>query len=1710
MASKVQVAKFPLHDFIEGPVLDPTSSGVWNMEENDVLGQLNDESFKKRVEILEQLIITVRRNGGRLPYSDHESIFRGLGLALSDSNWEIRLKCIHLLQELIPSLQEDLDRCMSLILNKLIPNIGDSKVTVRKAVVSNLHQYMKHTNNRPTLLHAIVSFGLENEDARVRRETINALPLLLTRDFAKENFYGIIQSLAKKLLDASIEDNLKDVSLSTLQSIEKLVGEEHFDAYIQKLSPSLRKYYQQLTGKVENGFSNEPQGQHPLPFNARQGGGQTVPSDRRDIHMDGPEFGIIPSHVMIRINDQMDFKTRAQAVEDLKGVINVLTAPEIIHKLIPHMTSFMNFLSSLLDDSNFKIITVTLEILYLVVERLGPNVKTYVRDIVNVLSKRMGDNKVVIRQSVMRVVIKMMQSFQPQAVLSVIFENLSHRNSRVRQETINFIIASLLTFPSYEFDLPNICAVVGPTLTDVKRQVRQAALECFAVLAQAMGSGRLQPLVQAVDQVELSSEGEGLMAAVQARLARRQLPRLNSEGLVEYATPIPSSATQRSSGSTQSADTEWILAVGGGSARTARSEMELEMIVPSTVRSSSGAVDSGAPSPAPRRFMSAGRGRSRLPWEEERDERARAYEDMPNSAPTQFAVEETVPPKLHNRWVGELDNSQDLKKPQQRRTTIASLGLTEEQDGPGSYKQIYQQRQKRQPGPTARPNSFNGGVDGIDYTRDTKENGYSRPDQRTPRTFLDPISAEPVKQSEDSIKTVEEETPIALKASIARGSSTHRGNTKVPPISSSVDRLNDDDSDSAYSISSTGTPTKSGSLRGIRNSASKKKAERLFDRIEKQNSRQSIASPTESDPVSESGFFSTSTSTSNRSRKSENVEKIKATGHGALPFKRPAESLDINDNKNTTVHLDFNPNSGVTFRENRNSDVQVVGRGYGDDSSSLYDTRSQQTNVRSRDRRRTSSKGSLLSSFGGSAPLLALSGLVPESDREEDRPIPPSRDKIALVGRGMFEAAQNPSEYPAPTVTTLEKNEKRRAEPAKVAMPAGVVGVAVRSSADTLNSDFDSAKEDDFEDDASSLTKSTSFKRSIILKQQQKKEEEEYRKREEEREKERKQQEKDAVIRQERERQKQKLKDLGSSESLSVEPLSVSGTNSTGSPSSSILKTMPPKLSPPAVTPRKTIKTTSEPVSSYPMPAVDRSPSEPEVPVAEWKPFSDPEASLRAAQKKLESDDWEQKTEGLDMIRRLSHFHPDVFGPQQLHPAILAVVHEVKNLRSQVSRLAITCLGEMFTSLKKNMDPDLDIVVRQLLAKAGESNNFIRDDVERALAGMVEGVTSQRALLALINGGTTHKNSVVRRTTAQFLTEVVEKMGSGKILSGIKDVTDRILPTVAQFVVDGSPETRYYGRKILWLLMSHPDFDRSLTKYLPANTLRNMQEVVESLKSKGLGDKPTEIASARSRRSGHGSRTGSSLRGGSANGGSENNITPPARRLQVTRTDDAAMEEMKTMVNQMSSNEWRQRHDAITSLQEMCIDNPNLIATHIVKIFDKFLPRLQDSNSKVNLHALRVMEHIVPILKDALHAVIPMATSNLAPNLSSKNREISSTAAEILNNMAVLLQPFASQAQSATGRSKAEIVEKVAYMADRVFERKPKQIVLHVLPLLWHLLGATGVGGGAGAGGGELRSATQQLASTLYSHMGQGLMDKANSEPSVTPRHLSVLSDLVS
>ncbi|XP_060604464.1 TOG array regulator of axonemal microtubules protein 1-like isoform X3 [Ruditapes philippinarum] len=1731
--AKVQVAKFPMHDFNDASYIEKRQSGGWNMEENDVLDQLRDQRFQRRVEILEQLLITVRRNGGKLPFSNQQSIFRGLGLALSDSNWDVRLKCIQLINEVIPQFGDGLDSCMSEVMGKLIPNIGESKITVRRAVIQTLHVYMKCTNHVPSLLRAIVHFGLENDDTRVRKESIVALPMLFTPEFARENFFEITQSLAKKLLDTSMEDNLRDCSLMTLEKIKALVGDREFNNYLHKLSPPLRRYYFQLTGhneadqvdspmkgNVGNGSSNySTPRQAPFSKATRVNGSMNSVQQQPQQHLhqaqyvDSYEFGIIPSHVMSQINDQENFKLRAKGVEELRNIMYDLSENDVQNNLMPHMISFISFLNNLLDDSNFKITTVTLEILCILVEKLGKNVKQYLKPLSLTLAKRMGDNKIVVRQAVMKVAIKMMQSHSAKPVLSVICENLQHKNSKVRQETLNIIIAALLTFPSYAFDLPGVCKMVAPTLTDGKRQVRQAALECLSVIAQAMGPGRLGPLVQVVDQVELSNDGEGVMGAVQARLARRQLPKLNSEGLVEYATPVPSSASTRSSASfqVQGADVEWIVGGSQSMRGLSRSDtMELESVTSTPTPTGNPGESNGRP------FVSSGKGRKKLPWEGESNGQSEG------------------PPKPRQTWSNS-DDSHDIynKKPIIKRRTqpIVSQSPDDTQQE-SSYKQIHLTKLRKTQ--SLKSTNFRG-LD-LAVQSDKADNIVPLPSclepipssllelEPGPSIQLEPIPSIPIESDwddpptpipppEDSRKGKDDESPFPSKATLAR-SATRRPTKKVPPISSSDKHSSrDDDADSAYATSLGSTleaeshiemmsslkgirqqEKMMNSLMSIRSSASKKK-----EKIIEQQSSSTLTSRSPSpDTLKESGIWSDSDTSSKKKSKNPFESRPKIPRESPFESKpKLARTGSYNnkkngDNSDDTVYVDYNPSSGVTFRENKNSDVQVVGKGYNEDGTSLDNRSLNGINKKATDKRRVT-KGSVLSPLG----VASMHSYGSLESEEESKHTSPSPEGIGVVGIGMFENI-NGTEH-AINAGNSQSNDRNNRQPMKQDrkdFTSGVVGVGVSKQGSFEDPSMDIL--DDVDDDPNNLRMSQKLSDTIAKRKKQLEEENER----ERVEREKKKQEHDEKLKKERERQQEKLRRLNTSESLA---LSISGAGS-GSGSSSNINTPKTRASP-SLTPRKKSKPQMDVVdSSHPLSASSRSPLESDNP-EDWKPYKDPDLALRQAHKNMAQDDWETKCGGINSVRRLSVYHKDVL-IANLHPVIVAILGEIKNLRSQVSRLAIVCMGDLFVYLTKHMDTDLDMVVRGLLAKNGESNGFIREDSERALQAMVEAVTPQRALIALIAGGATHKNISVRRTTARFLVNIVQRMGPGRVLSGIKDVTDRIIPAVAQFSMDSSQETRYYGRKMLYNLMTHQDFDKMLAKHLPNNTLRNVKEIVESLRIKGIGDGPNETSSARGWRSGHGSRSSSVIRGNSAN-----SETP--KRRSNTRTDEATMEEIKELTAMMSANDWRDRYKGITTLLEMCEMNAQLVSSNVIKIFDKFLPRLQDPNSKVNLYALQVMLQIIPILNNSLSSVINMAVGNVSPNLSSKNKEINQTAIDIIDALlenldgAVLIQPMANQAQSASARSKPHLVETVAELVNRVYPKKTKQVVLHVLPLLWHLLGATNSSGAVQGGSSSIRTATGKLVNSLHAHMGSQLIERASSDPNVTPRHIQLLQELI-
>ncbi|XP_029678629.1 uncharacterized protein LOC115244815 isoform X3 [Formica exsecta] len=133
---------------------------------------------------------------------------------------------------------------------------------------------------------------------------------------------------------------------------------------------------------------------------------------------------------------------------------------------------------------------------------------------------------------------------------------LSARNAKTRENALQLLIFSLVTFPSTEFKLETVANRVAAMVADRRRRVRQAALDALAVLGQIYDSEKvLEAGRRAADG---HADAEAMLAAVRARLARKSLPLVSADGLVVYGLQI-SPTVQIATGP----DVDWIVAGSG-------------------------------------------------------------------------------------------------------------------------------------------------------------------------------------------------------------------------------------------------------------------------------------------------------------------------------------------------------------------------------------------------------------------------------------------------------------------------------------------------------------------------------------------------------------------------------------------------------------------------------------------------------------------------------------------------------------------------------------------------------------------------------------------------------------------------------------------------------------------------------------------------------------------------------------------------------------------------------------------------------------------------------------------------------------------------------------------------------------------------------------------------------------------------------------------
>ncbi|XP_053080393.1 TOG array regulator of axonemal microtubules protein 1 isoform X1 [Acinonyx jubatus] len=1719
-------------------------------------------------EAFQALQAALPRRGGRLGFPRRkEALYRALGRVLVEGVSNEKRLCLQLLSDVLRGQGEagQLEEAFSLaLLPQLVISLREENPALRKDALQILHVCLKRSSGQ--VLRTLIQQGLESTDARLRASTALLFPILLTPEdlLLSLDLTEVIISLARKLGDQEIEEE-SETAFSALQQIGERLGQERFQSYISRLPSALRRHYNR---RLESQFGS----QVPYYLELEASG---FPEDPLPcavtVSNSNLKFGIIPQELHSRLLDQEDYKNRTQAVEELKQVMGRVNPSSTPHS---SLVGFISLLYNLLDDSNFKVVHGTLQVLHLLVIRLGEQVQQFLGPVIAASVKVLADNKLVIKQEYMKIFLKLMKEVGPQQVLCLLLEHLKHKHSRVREEVVNICICSLLTYPSEDFDLTKLSFDLAPALVDSKRRVRQAALEAFAVLASSMGSGKTSILFKAVDTVELQDNGDGVMNAVQARLARKTLPRLTEQGFVEYAILMPSSAQGRSSHLAHGADTDWLLA--GNRTQSAHCHCG------DHTRDSMQICGSYSPTICTRRVLSAGKGKNKLPWENEQSgvmgenqtsnpkdiEQFSAYDFIPSPKlkpsqgmpvnddlcfsrkrvsrnlfqnsrdynPDSLPVCAAGSTGTHQTNVsgkcGQLGFSQICGKTGSVDSDLQYLGTTNShQDKAYASLNFAPKTQQTFGTQTERTSSYSG--------LNPSPGGFILPSYpvSSPRTSPKhtSLTVSPKKSQDNCINfsnswplksfeglpkpspqkklvsqkssdppgenSQEKLSPVQLTPALVRSPSSRRGlnGTKpVPPIPRGISLLPD-----KADLSTVGPKKKEPDdiwksekdsltidlseldirdkdldqeemqsfLRSLRNSAAKKRA------------KLSGSTPDLESPDSAIKLDLTVDSPSRSS--SPNISSYSESG--VYSQESLTSSLSTTP-QGKRIMSDIFPTFGskpcptrLSSAKNKNSEIA-------DQSPSAGITTSNVSIIGQRmnygfgcgdfeDDRSHDISPSVFKIQNKEHPrhTKAFTGSssnlqqIPSFDFTSTNTLP--EDSVVVVGKGVFGSPHSAPAACNQSVISSVENGDTFSVKQSIEPPSGIYGRAVQQS---IPSYVDVENEKDIK---VSISKSTYDK----MRQKRKEEKELF-----------------------------DIKDCEKKEQNSWEQMKHTGTEK---------MTSEREASPGAV-----------PQYKERIPSVTHSPEI--MDTSELRSFSKPEIALTEALRLLADEDWEKKIEGLNFIRCLAAFHSEVLNTK-LHETSFAVVQEVKNLRSGVSRAAVVCLSDLFTYLKKSMDQELDATVKVLLHKAGESNTFIREDVDKALRAMVSNVTPARAVVALISGGQSHLHIAVRRCTAQHLSDVVEFMEPERILSGTKDMADRILPAAAKFAQDSSQETRYYGRKMLFLLMCHPNFDKMLEKYVPSKDLPYIKESVKSLRQKGLGEIPLDTPSAKGRRSHTGTvgNTRSSFVSRDAFNSAERILRMKLNlpffdfrevteirditRKSVPRNSLESAEYIKVITGLLNAKDFRDRINGIKQLLSDTENNQELVVGNIVKIFDAFKSRLHDSNSKVNLVALETMHKMIPLLKDNLSPIINMLIPAIVDNnLNSKNPGIYAAATNVVQALSqhvdnyLLLQPFCTKAQFLNGKAKQDMTEKLADIVTELYQRKPHATEQKVLVVLWHLLGNMTNSGSLPGAGGNIRTATAKLSKALFAQMGQNLLNQAASQSPHIKKSLEELLDM--
>lgn len=273
-----------------------------------------------------------------------------------------------------------------------------------------------------------------------------------------------------------------------------------------------------------------------------------------------------------------------------------------------------------------------------------------------------------------------------------------------------------------------------------------------------------------------------------------------------------------------------------------------------------------------------------------------------------------------------------------------------------------------------------------------------------------------------------------------------------------------------------------------------------------------------------------------------------------------------------------------------------------------------------------------------------------------------------------------------------------------------------------------------------------------------------------------------------------------------------------------------PKLRPAIITRRNKVI----PIKSYPSSAKTHAITAPikkstDIFANNLRNFDKPRDASSNCLNQLENQNWEITMKGLQNFVRLIRHHPEVV-ESNIHAYCVTLSKHVKNLRSQVSRSACQASAEFFQTHAKYLETECEDLATQLFNRTADTNKFLRADAFRALASMCDNLPSQKVIQTILTRGASHQNAIVRTVAANLCSRIVGRVGCDKIFAMNREHRDKLILAGANFLMEGSLDTRNNAKAFFKQMSIHPHYNRILLDVIPSRTYRNIEKALRSIK----------------------------------------------------------------------------------------------------------------------------------------------------------------------------------------------------------------------------------------------------------------------------------------